>query len=127
MRRLELDGHARVTDLELRRRPQGRALVHRPRRNAREQLLEQHATFEAREMNPDAVVRAETEADMALWTPTDVEAVGVGELARIAIRRLWEQEESLTAAHALAADLDVDERGAPDGLEHCVFSESIPG
>ena len=56
-------------------------------RKAREKARERDAAFHARDVHPGAGVLAVAERDVAVGLARDVEALGVRELARVAVRR----------------------------------------
>ena len=72
-----------------------------------QQLLEHHAQLEAGERLAEAEVRAEAERDVLVRVALDVEAVRVGELRLVAVRRLVEQHALLAFVQLLAHELDV--------------------
>src|SRR5262245_49514584 len=121
----ELDRQGGEADLELRRRALETRRVDLPLADTTQELLEQHPALEARQVDPDAVVRAVAEAQVAAGTPAHLEAVGVLELAFVAVRRLQQEEEALAVADAEAADFQVGLRRAPDRLEHALVAHHL--
>src|SRR5215510_4462088 len=64
-----------------------------PLRPARQHLFEGHAALETSEARAEAEVDAEAEAQMADVPAPHVEAVGMVELALVAVRRAVEQQQ----------------------------------
>src|SRR5262245_20039139 len=102
----ELDRQGREADLELRRRALETGRVALPLGNTTQELLEHDPPLEARQVDPDAVVRAVAEAQMPAGTAAHIEAIGILELVLVAVRGLEQQEQALTAPDAHAADCE---------------------
>src|SRR5438067_10526030 len=90
----ERDRHPREPDLELRFGAFHARLVDDVLGNPREQLFQQNNPFEARRVRADTEVHAMAEAEMARHRARHIEAVGLRELAFVAIRRDVEHEHS---------------------------------
>ncbi len=80
----------------------------------RERLLERDAPLEARQRGPQAEVDAVAERDVVVDAAVDVEAIGIGELALVAIGGAGEQQHLRAGGHDLAVQLDV--AGRPSAL-----------
>ena len=65
------------------------------------------------------------EPEVALHAPVDVEALGLVELALVAVRGDQHEHDPLPGAHRLAGDLGVDEQRAADELQRQLVAEHL--
>ncbi len=63
--------------------------------------------FQARQRRADAEVKAGAESQNPVRRPVDIEAIGLREDSRVAMRRSDEQKQSLARLDRLARDLEV--------------------
>ena len=88
-------------------------------------------SLETCRVDSDAVMLAASKTDMAQRTARRIEAIGVGELARVAIRRLQQQENPLSRAKFCSGDLSWPSECAPDRLQNTLvpdhFFKAISG
>ncbi len=122
---VEFQRHGGVANLKIRRRPFDSARVDLEARDAAQQLCEDHAPFETRYVNPDAVMQAVAEAQVADGAPVNVEVIGALELALVAVGGLQQQKDPLTGRDPPSTHDDLAERGAPHGLQHSLVANQL--
>ena len=94
-------------------------------RRAREQGLEGDPAFQAPELRADAVVVTVAEREMVDRRPPHVEAIGVGEVARVPVGRGQHRHHELAAADRLAGAGDVLGGHPADELHGAVVAEEL--
>src|SRR5438445_949360 len=107
----EADGHVLDAADEVGAEP-GRRAGELDVGQAAEQLLEHDPDLQAREVGAEAEVGADPEAEVVVRMPSDVEAVGMGEVLLVAVRGAVPERHPLVFADGLAVDLRVVHRGA---------------
>ena len=96
-----------------------------PAREPRSHLLERDAPLEARQRRAQAEVRALAEGEAALRVAEQVEAVGVGEGALVAVGRADQQHHLVAGAQLLAVQLDVARHQARERLGRVVVAQRL--